>query len=132
MERDQLSSMQFNASDLRPGSYFWRVRATAASGQTSDWTEPLKFIVTSPGFNPSAVRASDLASVHLGGDVYMIRGTTNPGASIRVLDRETTAAGNGAFQIQISAPPAAREVTIQILDSQGNTSQYRLSLTRSS
>src|SRR6266478_7503037 len=31
MERDQLVVTQFNASDLRPGSYFWRIRATASS-----------------------------------------------------------------------------------------------------
>jgi hypothetical protein len=131
MERDQLSAMQLNASDLKPGSYFWRVRATAASGQASDWSEPLKFIVATSGANPSAVRVSNLTAVQLGGDVYIIRGVTNPGASVRVSDREATAAGNGAFQIQISAPPTAREVSIQILDSQGNTGQYRLSLTKS-
>lgn len=128
MERDQLAVMQFDASDLRPGAYFWRVRATAASGQTSDWTEPLKFIVTASGANSAAVRVSNLIADHLGGDVYIIRGTTSPGANVRVANREATATGNGSFQIQISAPPSAREVTIQILDSQGNTGQYRLSL----
>jgi len=131
MERDQLPVVQFDASDLRPGAYFWRVRATAASGQTSDWTEPLKFIVTASGANSVAVRVSNLTADHLGGDVYIIRGMTSPGANIRVANREATAAGNGSFQIQISAPPNAREVTIQILDSQGNTGQYRLSLTGS-
>jgi hypothetical protein len=132
MERDQLSATQFDASDLRPGSYFWRVRATAASGQTSDWSEPLKFIVTATGANQSAVHLLNLAAVHLGGDVYIIRGIANPGANIRVSDREVTAAANGAFQIQISAPPNAREVMIQVSDSQGNTGQYRLSLASSS
>src|SRR5215216_1677536 len=37
IERDQLVATEFGASDLRPGVYFWRVRATAASGQASDW-----------------------------------------------------------------------------------------------
>ena len=128
MERDQLPVMQFDASDLRPGAYFWRVRATASSGQTSDWSEPLKFIVTAAGANSSAIRMANLTSVHLGGDVYIIRGTTTPGASVRVSDREATAAGNGSFQIQISAPSNVHEVMIQILDPQGNTGQYRLRL----
>jgi hypothetical protein len=128
MERDQLPVMQFDASDLRPGAYFWRVRATAPSGQTSDWSEPLKFIVTTAGANSSAIRMANLTAVHLGGDVYIIRGTTTPGASVRVSDREATAAGNGSFQIQISAPSNVHEVVIQILDPQGNTGQYRLSL----
>src|ERR1043166_5741247 len=35
IERDQLSATEFSASDLRPGAYFWRVRATAASGRRS-------------------------------------------------------------------------------------------------
>jgi len=128
MERDQLPVMQFDASDLRPGAYFWRVRATAASGQTSDWTEPSKFIVTASGANSAVVRVSNLSADHLGGDVYIIRGMTSPGANIRVANREATAAGHGSFQIQISAPPNTREVTIQVLDSQGNSRQYRLTL----
>ncbi|HEX5876309.1 MAG TPA: FecR domain-containing protein, partial [Pyrinomonadaceae bacterium] len=33
IERDQLVATEFSASDLRPGVYFWRVRATASSGQ---------------------------------------------------------------------------------------------------
>src|SRR5262252_7104547 len=72
IERDQLSVTQFNASDLRLGSYFWRVRATAASGQTSDWSEPEKFYVIASGGNGSTVSVSNLTAVHLGGDVYLI------------------------------------------------------------
>src|SRR5713101_3598922 len=36
IERDQLVATQFTASDLRPGTYYWRLRATAVSGQISD------------------------------------------------------------------------------------------------
>ncbi len=49
IERDQLVATEFGASDLRPGVYFWRVRATAASGQASDWSDPLKFFVATRG-----------------------------------------------------------------------------------
>src|SRR5437588_7953906 len=49
IERDQLASSEFNASDLRPGDYFWRVRASARSGQISDWSDPQKFTVVSHG-----------------------------------------------------------------------------------
>lgn len=132
MERDQLVVTQFNASDLRPGSYFWRIRATASSGQTSDWSEPLKFIVTTPGANILAVPVSKLSSVYLGGNVFIIRGMTAPGASIRIAGREATAAGDGLFQIQVSTPPGMREVTIEAFDLQGNSSQYRVPLNGSS
>src|SRR5207253_1258516 len=49
IERDQLVATELGATDLRPGVYFWRVRATAATGQASDWSEPLKFIVVTRG-----------------------------------------------------------------------------------
>lgn len=129
MERDQLLVTQFSASDLRPGSYFWRIRATASSGQTSEWSEPLKFIVVAQGARAS-VPVSNLSAVLLGGNVFLVRGTTTPGASVRVSDRESSAAGDGNFQIQISAPVNTREVTIQVSDSQGNISNYRVALTR--
>ncbi|HVS81328.1 MAG TPA: FecR domain-containing protein, partial [Pyrinomonadaceae bacterium] len=117
IERDQLVATQFNASDLRPAAYFWRIRATAPSGQTSDWSDPLKFIVTTQGPGAATVPVSNLTAVYLGGNVYLIRGTTSPGTSVRVSGREATAAGDGNFQVQISAPPATREVTIQASDS---------------
>ena len=128
IERDQLVATQFNASDLRQGAYFWRIRATDTSGQISDWSEPLKFLITTQGAGVSAVPVSNLTSVYLGGNVYVIRGTTAPGTSMRVSGREALAASDGNFQVQITAPSGTREVTIQASDSQGNNSQYRVPL----
>ena len=130
IERDQLSVTQFSASDLRPGSYFWRIRATASSGQMSDWSEPLKFIVLATGTNLSVIPVSNLSTILLGGNVYIIRGTTSPGVTVSASDRETSAGADGHFQIQISAPANSRDVAIQVSDSQGNTSNYRVPLTR--
>lgn len=130
IERDQLSVTQFSASDLRPGSYFWRIRATASTGQTSDWSEPLKFIVLAPGTSMTSIPVSNLSTILLGGNLYIIRGTTWPGATVRSADREVSAAADGNFQIQINAPANAREVTIQVFDSHGNTGNYKVSLTR--
>ena len=128
IERDQLVATQFNASDLRQGAYFWRIRATDTSGQISDWSEPLKFLITTQGAGVSGVPVSNLTSVYLGGNVYVIRGTTAPGTSVRVSGREAAAASDGNFQIQITAPSGTREVTIQASDSQGNNSRYRVPL----
>ena len=131
IERDQLLVTQFNATDLRPGAYFWRVRATASSGQTSDWSEPLKFFVTAQGNGIAAVPVSNLSAVYLGGNVYIIRGNSTPGVTVRSSGREATSAGDGQFQIQITAPPGMREVTVQASDAQGNHSVYRVPLNNS-
>src|ERR1041385_834791 len=127
IERDQLVATEFGASDLRPGVYFWRVRATAASGQASDWSDPLKFIVTTRGTG-SQVSVANLSTELLGGNIYLVRGKAEPGITIRVAGRETIAAPDGAFQIQVTAGGATRELTVEAQDPQGNSSQYRVSL----
>jgi hypothetical protein len=127
MERDQLVATEFSATDLRPGVYFWRVRATASTGQASDWSDPLKFIVATRGTG-SQVEVSDLRAELLGGSLYLVRGKAEPGTTIRAGGRETMAAPDGTFQIQVTVSGAAREVTVEAQDSQGNSSQYKVLL----
>jgi hypothetical protein len=127
IERDQLVATEFGASDLRPGVYFWRVRATAASGQASDWSDPLKFMVVTRGTG-SQVALSDLSAELLGGNIYLIRGKAEPGVTVRVAGRETIAAADGAFQIQVTASATTRELAVEALDPRGNSSQYKVAL----
>ena len=127
IERDQLVATEFDASDLRPGVYFWRVRATASSGQASDWSDPLKFIVTNRGTG-SQVALANLSAELLGGNIYLIRGKAEPGTTIRAGGRETIAGTDGAFQIQVTAAGSTRELIVEGQDSQGNSSQYKVAL----
>jgi hypothetical protein len=126
IERDQLVATEFGASDLRPGVYFWRVRATASSGQTSDWSEPRKFVVEPRGTG-SQVAVSNLTAEFLGGNIYLVRGRAEPGTTIRVSGREAIVPTDGSFQIQISIA-GLQEVLVDAQDPQGNSSQYKLPL----
>lgn len=125
--RDQLVSTEFTASDLRPGVYFWRVRATASSGQASDWSDPKKFIIATRGTG-SGVPVSDLTAELLHGNVYLIRGRSSPGTTIRIAGREMLVPTNGSFQLQTTAPAGTGEITVDAIDPQGNSSPYRVSL----
>ena len=127
IERDQLVATEFGASDLRPGVYFWRIRATASSGQVSDWSDLLKFIVTTRGTG-SQVSVQSLSAELLGGNLYLVRGRAEPGTTIRCGGRETAVASDGTFQIQVSAARATREIAVEAQDSQGNSSQYKVAL----
>jgi len=127
IERDQLVATEFGASDLRPGVYFWRVRATAGSGQISDWSDPLKFIVKTRGTG-SQVAVANLSTELLGGNIYLIRGKTEPGTTIRVAGRETIAGADGLFQAQVTAGGNVRELILEAQDSHGNSSQYTVPL----
>ena len=127
IERDQLAATELRASDLRPGVYFWRVHATATSGQTSDWSEPRKFVVAPKGTG-ARVTVTDWQAVLVGGQIYLIRGRAQPGTSIRIAGRETSVNGDGSFQLQITAPEGAREVVAEAQDQQGNRDQYKVPL----
>lgn len=127
IERDQLASTEFTASDLRPGVYFWRVRAIASSGQTSDWSDPKKFIIATQGTG-SRVPVSNLVAELLGGRIYLIRGRSEPGTTIRVDGRETIVPSEGLFQVQVTAPAGAQEISIDAEDARGNITPYRVSL----
>jgi hypothetical protein len=127
IERDQLASTEFTVSDLRPGVYFWRVRATASTGQASDWSDPKKFIIATPGTG-SRVSVSNLSAELLGGNVYIVRGRAEPGTTIRIVGRETLVPTEGSFQLQITAPSGTPEINVEAEDPRGNSTQYRLSL----
>ncbi|HJR07955.1 MAG TPA: FecR domain-containing protein [Pyrinomonadaceae bacterium] len=131
-ERDQLEATQFSVSDLRAGIYFWRVRAVAASGQISEWTEPQKFTIVAAGQGTGEhITVSHVAFEFIGGSIYVVRGRTQPGNTIRINGRETLATSDGSFQLQISVPKAAREIIVEAEDSQGTRNDTRLAFTGS-
>jgi hypothetical protein len=118
---------EFGANDLRPGFYFWRVRATASTGQVSDWSEPQKFIVATRGTG-SQVNVANLTAELLGGNIYLIRGKADPGTTIRAGGREAIVPTDGNFQLQLTVSGAAHEIVVEAQDPQGNSSQYKLAL----
>jgi FecR-like protein len=126
VERDQLVATEFAASDLRPGVYFWRVRASDQSGQTSDWTEAQKFVIAAKGTGTVAV--SNLSAELLGGDIYLVRGRAEAGTTVRINGRETIVPTDKSFQLQITVSKDTREVTLQADDPLGNSSQYKVGL----
>lgn len=125
-ERDQLNSTELSVGDLRIGNYFWRVRATAPSGQVSDWSDPRKFSITPRG-NGTRLDLSDLKAELVGGHIYLITGQGPPGTSIRAAGRETIAGNDRRFQLQVVLPGGS-DVSVDARDPDGNASHYSISL----
>ncbi len=124
-EKESINSTQVAINRLAPGTYFWRVRASIPTGQMSDWSDPLKFsIIKREG--SSQIEASKWEVEEVGGGVYFVSGITKPGATVRILQRETFAKSNGYFRIQVSSRSSS--VTVGISDEKGNRSQYEISL----
>ena len=128
IERDQLQATEFTVDDLRQGNYFWRVLAVAQSGQASDWSEPQKFVVVGGGGTGEEAGVSDVQIEYVAGSIYLVRGRTQSGNIVRCEGRETLAARDGFFQLQISAPRGARDVQIETADTQGNRNSFKFAL----
>lgn len=125
IERENLTSQIFTLANLAPGTYYWRLRASAASGQTSDWGEPWKFtIIRQTGGTGLAAGEWQIEAV--GGSIYLVGGKTQPGATVRIGGREVFAAADGSFRLQISAN--SPNITVEISDERGNRSRYGLNL----
>lgn len=125
VDRASLPSREFRLSGLSPGTYYWRLKSTARSGQTTNWNEPWKFTVIKRGGNV-AIEAGEWSIERMGGNVYIISGRTQPGMVVRSQGRETFAGPDGAFRMQIST--ASAETKIEIGDDRGNRSGFVLSL----
>jgi hypothetical protein len=125
IERENLTNQIFTLANLAPGTYYWRLRAAAASGQTSEWGEPWKFTIIKQAASET-LTASDWLVEKVGGNIYLVSGKTQPGATVRIAGRDVFAAADGSFRLQVSASSA--NITVEISDERGNRSRYGLNL----
>lgn len=129
IERDQLDATQFSIGDLRPGAYFWRVCAVASSGQTSDWCDPQKFIIATGIGTGERVNVSGMTFEYVAGNIYLARGKSQAGNTIRINGRETIVASDGTFQLQIATTKGSPDIIVEAEDTQGNKTQTRVPIT---
>ncbi|MBV9216737.1 MAG: FecR domain-containing protein [Acidobacteria bacterium] len=125
VDRNAMMVREFRLAGLTPGTYYWRLKATARSGQTTNWNDAWKVLVVRGG-DGLTIDASDWNVEAVGGTVYILTGRTQPGMFVRAVGRETFAGPDGAFKLQISTP--ASEVSVEVGDDRGNRSGFVLSL----
>ncbi|MFN6964714.1 MAG: hypothetical protein ACK4S4_13235 [Pyrinomonadaceae bacterium] len=125
VDRAELSAREFRVGGLSPGTYYWRLRSTARSGQKTDWSEPWKFtILRSEGGR--SIDVTEWRVENVGGSVYLVTGRTQPGLAVRSQGREVFAASDGSFRLQISSTSAV--APIELGDDRGNRAGFILSL----
>lgn len=125
VDRGSLQSREFRLNQLTPGTYYWRLKSTGRSGQTTDWNEQWKFTVVQ-GATGSPIDASDFKVENVGGRIYLVSGKTRPGMVVRCQGREIFAGSDGLFRLQISSPSIS--AAVEISDDRGSRSGYVISL----
>ena len=125
VDRNGMQSRDFRLSGVSPGTYYWRLRATARSGQTTNWNEPWKFMIIRRGESID-IDADDWHVEPFGGNVYLISGKTQPGMIVRSQGRQVNAGPEGSFKIQIHSPSI--ETAVEVGDDHGNRTGFIISL----
>jgi hypothetical protein len=124
VDRNQMQSREFRLAGLAPGTYYWRLKATGRSGQTTNWNDAWKLLIVRGG--GGGIDASDWQVEHVGGSVYIVSGHTQAGMIVSSQGRQTFTGGDGAFRLQISSPNS--ETNVEIGDDRGNRSGFVLNL----
>ncbi|MBA2379836.1 MAG: FecR domain-containing protein [Blastocatellia bacterium] len=125
VDRGGLTSRDFRLAGMQPGTYYWRLKSTARSGQASDWSEPGRFSVVR-GESSALIEVTEWNVERVGGTVHLVSGVTRPGLLVRTQGREVFAARDGTFRLQVSTPQA--EVALEFLDDRGNRAGFVISL----
>lgn len=125
VDRSGLTSREFRLGSLSPGNYYWRLKATGRSKQTTNWSDPWKFLVVRAG-ESVAIDATEWNVERVGGNVYLLSGRTNAGVTVKSQGRETNSGPDGSFKMQISSPSV--ETAVEISDDRGNRSGFVISL----
>ncbi len=125
IDRSAMTSREYRLGGLSPGTYYWRLRATSRSGQTSDWSDPFKFSVVKRETSRN-IEVSGWSVENVGGTVFFISGRTQPGMVVKSQGNQVFAGSDGAFRLQISTPLS--ETAVEVSDDRGNRAGFVLSL----
>ncbi len=125
VDRSGLQAHEFRLAGLSPGTYYWRIKATARSGQTTNWNDAWKFTVVRNGASIT-IEATEWKVESVGGGIFLLSGRTQSGMIVRAAGRDTFAGADGTFKLQISSP--STEVPVEIGDDRGNRGGFIISL----
>jgi hypothetical protein len=125
VDRNQMQTREFRLAGLAPGTYYWRLKGTGRSGQSTNWNDAWKFVVIRGG-GGGGIDAAEWHVDHVGGSVFVITGRTQPGMIVASQGRQTFAGSDGAFRLQISSPSG--ETNVEIGDDRGNRTGFVINL----
>jgi hypothetical protein len=111
------------------GTFQWRVAAIDRAGTAGPWSAPRKFRVASlrgTGETDTTPPVLTLQEVRPYGNIFILGGTTEPGAEVTINDEPVTVASDGTFTKTIQLMEEGWSfVTIRASDNWGNATERR-------
>lgn len=122
-----------NSATLRiilPGTYYWRVAAEGESGVRSEWSSPRAFRAFRGARMEELADTTpprlDVQPPRQMGNMFLIQGTTEPGASVTINDEGVEVSAEGTFSKTVAVHEQGRNViVIRATDPAGNVTEHR-------
>ncbi|MGC8916012.1 MAG: FecR domain-containing protein [Thermoanaerobaculum sp.] len=113
-----------------PGTYYWRVAAVGAERTLSEWSSPRSFraytgtrVEELADTTPPALRVQKPQQM---GNLFLIQGVTEPGATVTINGEAVAVAGDGSFKKAVAINREGKNViVIRATDAAGNTTEHR-------
>lgn len=110
------------------GTFYWRVASIGPDGEIGPFSQFRRFRVSGGGRGQSAPSADTTppalvlkAPFNIGGQFFIIEGTTEPGSTVFINDEEVDVESNGHFKKLISFNKVGRNaVVVKAVDPAGN------------
>jgi Glucodextranase, domain B/FecR protein len=114
---------------LRPGTYYWRVDAVAADQIRSEWSTPRALRAATGKRVEELVDTTppklDVAKPTQIGNLFLIQGRTEPGASVTINGEPVDVGADGNFKKAIALHQVgASTIVIRSTDPAGNTTEH--------
>ena len=118
---------------LRPGTYYWRVAALGMERLRSEWSTPRAFKAYA---GPRVEALTDTTPPKLEvqkptqmGNLFIVQGVTEPGASVTINGETVDVAGDGTFKKAVSLNREGwNTIVIKATDPAGNSAEDRKSV----
>jgi hypothetical protein len=124
--------LQATAKVTSEGMFYWRVASIGADGDTGPFSPFRRFRVSGGGSSGTAANTGGdttpppltlKAPFNIGGQFYIIEGTTEPGATVFINDEEVDVESNGHFKKLVSFNKVGQNsVVVKAVDAAGNQS----------
>lgn len=125
IEANDRTSTEATLGVLGEGAFLWRVAALNPDGAQGPWSPPRRFRVvslagTSPGEDRTAPSV-ELRSVTPYGNIYIVEGKTEPGATVTINEEAVKVEADGTFKKLVQfAKDGWSSVEVRVSDAWGN------------
>ena len=117
VHRARVEDAEFSHGNLKEGTYYWRV--ASLTGHASGAPSPPRVLEVEKDAAPPGLQV-EFPEGPVTAERFVLRGSTEPGASVFVSDHRVPVKSSGAFSHTLELRPGSNLVVVESIDVAGN------------